>query len=155
LKYVFFTSYVHSQKSEFRQNLLIQKNEATYSMVFLEEELYRNTKGVEWKEDNKEIVVNGVYHEVLSVVRQNNTYVVTLIPDKAENKLFKSFFNTKQQDESNTLNFLSSFIALTFLNEEALKLKLITTVNERQYFDNQSSPLFVFMHKKIKPPQFI
>lgn len=54
--------------------------------------LYMDQKGLEWKEENKELVIDGVYHEVLKTVPGKTWAVLYLIADHAENALFSRYF---------------------------------------------------------------
>jgi hypothetical protein len=94
-RFVLFTSYVKSQKQEFRKQALAQNLSELIQIETEAGELYKNKRGFEWEKNNKELVISGVYHEVLNVVLSNGKALITIIPDKAENELFAYFFKNK------------------------------------------------------------
>lgn len=91
-KFIFFKSYIHFQKVQFRKSILAAPIKDLTEIMVDETDLFKDSKGIEWKENNKEVVVRGQYHEVISIKKEGNRFRVYIIPDKAENNLFQSYF---------------------------------------------------------------
>ena len=72
-RFLFFVSYIHLQKSEFRKQLIYGNTREIVQFNLAESDLYLDKNGFEWKEKNKELVVNGVYHEVISITKKKRT----------------------------------------------------------------------------------
>jgi hypothetical protein len=108
-RFVFFISYVKSQKTEFRKQLLEQNAGETKVLKFNQHQLFKDGNGFEWKENNKELVINGTYYEVISIKKNTAAYTVILIEDKEENVLFKSYFHLNKKAK-NTLKDMSELL---------------------------------------------
>jgi hypothetical protein len=91
-RFAVLRSVVKVQKKQFRQTALMQQKNELKQLAFLPEDLYKDAKGLEWKENNKEIVLDGKYHEVISIEKKNGSYIVSIIEDRKENELFRNFF---------------------------------------------------------------
>lgn len=104
LRFAFFISYVKSQKSEFRKQLIASCMASVKKISIRPNQLYRSHRGFEWKENNKELVINGVYHEVVRVERHGSMHEVFIIEDKQENQLFQRYFKLNAREHNKTLN---------------------------------------------------
>jgi len=142
------------QKSEFRETILLRENKNIKQLIVSEQDLHKDTKGIEWKENNKEVVINNKYHEVLSVTRQGNKCIVNVIEDELENSLFLNFFDNSRAGErlADTINV---FFELNF------ELPLREKFGHRNMELYTYRPLSVpdhssdFFSRIIKPPGFI
>jgi hypothetical protein len=106
---------MHFKKIEFRQlSFSNLEKKKTLSISF--ENLYRNHLGIEWKNNNKELVINGVYHEVIAIIKNNSSANVIVIADNEENNLFQRFFTNGSSQSNDFLSFFS-FINLSFFEE--------------------------------------
>ena len=149
-RFVVFTSYVKSQKQEFRKQALAQNLSELIQIETEAGELYKNKRGFEWEKNNKELVVNGVYHEVLSIVIKGGKAIITIIPDKAENNLFQQYF----QGQKHTLHD-SAFAILFQFNflETAGGSKISLPENAFTYpLSFPANLLKGIVATKIKPP---
>lgn len=152
-RFLFFISYIKGQKSEFRKQLISENNNKVIEVKFSKDDIYINKNGCEWKEKNKELVINGIFHEVIAIKEINDFFVVSLIEDKAENSLFKKFFCMHKGIHKDFSELIKLLINLTYLesnsdivfNNIALKNQFVTS--EFHFFDSQ------FYLKLIKPPQ--
>ena len=151
-RFVFFISYVKSQKIEFRRQLIRQNSNKTTDVEFSQDQIYRNREGFEWKEKNKELVIAGVYHEVISVKKTDTGYLVTVIEDKQENELFKSYFHLNKQAKKSLQDISFFFLSLNYIqnNNElvlipVLKKTVYTSCNE-EFYENS------LLGKLLKPP---
>lgn len=112
-RFLIFTFYIQSQKWEFRQAVLNSDTKALVCIAMSNEDLYKNTKGIEWKEKNKELVLAGKYHEVVRIERGKSSTTIYLLPDTAENELYAKYFET-QNSNKDTYHFLKLFLSLQF-----------------------------------------
>lgn len=113
VRFMVFNTYVRSQKQEFRKKTIEQNSKDLIQLQVKSEDLYKSKAGFEWEKNNKELVINGLYHEVLGVRINGNTATVIILPDVAENELFASYFceqKNTQQDHPMMLLFHFLFI---------------------------------------------
>lgn len=150
-RYVIFTTVINSQKTEFRQNLLKQKQKNTHSIKILNSQLYKNQQGFEWKEGGLELLINGKYFEVVSISKQGDGYIVNLEEDEKENKVFKTYFNLEETNEKLPADVLSDLELDFFLPSSQFEIflnkRLITHCTKYLYADIPS-----VYFRIIKPP---
>jgi hypothetical protein len=115
-RFMFFMSFIRSQKSEFRHQLVKTNNSQITEIEFENSELYADGNGFEWKENNTELIINGVYHEVLGVKKINNRSKVSVIPDTAENALFQTYFGVHKAQQFNFEHLVKLLLSITYLN---------------------------------------
>lgn len=101
-RYLVFVSLIKLQKSEFRKTILAQENKNIQQLKISAGDLYKDRNGIEWKEHNKEVVINAKFYEVISVLRNGDFCLVSIIEDEMENSLFMQFFATN--DSTDDLN---------------------------------------------------
>ncbi len=101
-RYVIFNSYVRVQKHEYRKKALENHIGEVRTIDCRSQDLYNNKPGFEWKKNNKEVVINGVYHEVLNIVRKGSAVKIYVIPDTEESKLFNSYFTSDKNKDNNS-----------------------------------------------------
>lgn len=121
-RFTVLRSVVKGQKKQFRQTALLEQKGGLEQLIFTAEELYKDVRGIEWKENNKEIVINGIYHEVISIERINGNYVVNIIEDKKENELFKNFFE-KTDDKGQLASCIMMALGMNFVVSTPLEFK--------------------------------
>lgn len=112
-RFAVFSGYIHSKKVELCKSTLLQQHVQVKKIIFSEEELFLDKGIYEWKEHNKELVINGSYHEVLSVHKINRGFVVAVVEDKVENDLLKHFFK-KNKTAQETANSLLQLLQLQY-----------------------------------------
>lgn len=149
-----FTSYIHLKKVEFRKAVLNKSVSQVKCMSFSEKELYTNSKDYEWKENNKELVIKGVYHEVVSVKKTGEVYEVLIIADTNENELFQNYFAIQRAADKGLNDQLLSLLLLTYIQPEQTQTTKVETLccfdyDNGIYFTESS-----FHLKLIKPPTF-
>jgi hypothetical protein len=54
--------------------------------------LFKDGNGYEWKQNDQELIIDGVYHEILKVRPAGDSALVSVIADQSENNLFNAFF---------------------------------------------------------------
>lgn len=122
LRFAVLHSVVKIQKKQFRHTALMQQKSEWITLTFNSEELYKDTKGVEWKENNKEIVINGKYHEVVSIEKKNGKYCVNIIDDRKENELFRDFFD-KIEKKGQLTDCILYVLAMNFIVSDPVGLE--------------------------------
>ncbi|MBK7816821.1 MAG: hypothetical protein IPJ60_04180 [Sphingobacteriaceae bacterium] len=151
-RFVVFKSVVKLQKREFRQ-LVLKQQHKTFKQVFVSiKDLYKDVNGLEWKENNKEIVIKNTYYEVLSVTKQGSVCVVNIIEDKMENELFANFFEKSDSGKGLADQLLLVF-AMNFVLPQQQEIK--QPADNRTEYCNANAPtsLSGFYSKTIKPPR--
>jgi hypothetical protein len=153
-RFLLFQSYVHSQKSEFRKISIENRSEKLQHLMFAENDLYKNANGYEWKHHNKELVINGQFHEVLAVIKKQNGYEVIIITDNAENELFKHFFASETNKNNSLAYHLIQFLQLCFFETTSPQLiqNPISIVSYPPF--NYEQLKQEHLHELIKPPAF-
>lgn len=121
-RFTVLQSFVNLQKKQFRQTVLLEKKKELKQVVFSEDNLFKDTKNCEWKEGNKELVLNGIYHEVVSIDKKDGNYIVTIIEDKKENELFANFFTTTNNKMQLT-DCIIMILGMTFVASEPFEFK--------------------------------
>ncbi|MDZ4664500.1 MAG: hypothetical protein SGJ15_06465 [Bacteroidota bacterium] len=140
-----------SKKREFRQEVLKQQHKTLKQVIVSANELYKDANGLEWKEHNKEVAIKNVYHEVLSIKRQGNSYIVTIIEDKTESELFANFFKKNDSDKGLADHLLLVF-AMNFVIPQHEKIRQQTETELRFCTLTTQPHRNGFYSKTIKPP---
>lgn len=125
-RYIIFKTVINYKKTEFRQNLIKQKQNNTLTINVSQDQLYKDKKGIEWKEGGKEVLINGKYYEVISVSRRNDSYIVSLSEDVKENEVFKTYFDLEETNEELPYDILSD-----------LELDFFLPTSQETFFQNQ------------------
>ena len=152
-RFLFFVSYIQVQKSTFRQQIVSSHSEELVKLNFQEKDLFQDKNGFEWKEKNKEILMDGNYYEVMKIEKCGDHVEVSMIADKIENALFQNYFKLNKNLQNTNTNLIHLLLNLTYLNT-------IFQIDLRHYFQERIEQLiFVrfreqnYVLKSIKPPQ--
>lgn len=153
LRFQIFRSINRSQKATFRQELLLQnKNEIVFIEV-LTLDLFNDRTGLEWKDENKELTLNGQYYEVLKLVKKGNSTLVYLIPDKKESELYKRYFANHQSEGKTRTCLLHFTLGLLYIPNPVSSSIQAPVEYQRVYFQDTNFELSYFQVKIIKPPR--
>lgn len=152
-RFLFFISYIKVQKHNFRDQLIKESKNEVFEVQLAENDLFMDKPGFDWKENNKELVIDGVYHEVIAIKKINGKAIVSLIEDKAENTLFKKFFSANKSIHKNFADLIQLLLNLTYhetrydisFKQTDLKPQLVRS--EIQFTDQK------FFLKQFKPPR--
>ncbi|MBA2611939.1 MAG: hypothetical protein H0U95_08215 [Bacteroidetes bacterium] len=154
-RFVFFISYIQVQKSGFREELIMNNTQQLSEIKFTAADIYISKNGFEWKEKNKELLINGKYHEVISVTKVNDHFVVKIIADKTENKLFEKFFALNKNAQKGYVDLVKLLLSFNYLNDIPLNTVAIFCVgNIKKPHAVFAFTSTYFLLKQIKPPQF-
>jgi hypothetical protein len=153
-RFIFFISYIKVQKHNFRDQLIKESKSEVFEVQLAEGDLFIDKPGFDWKENNKELVIEGVYHEVIAVKKINGKAFVSLIEDKAENTLFKNFFCANKGIHKDFADLIKLLLNLTYLeNNNSLGLIKVEVSAQLNVADLLFED-FKFYLKQIKPPRF-
>lgn len=151
-RFVVFKSVIKLQKREFRQQVLKQHHKTFKQIVVSSEDLFKDVNGLEWKEHNKEVVIKNIYHEVLSIKNQGNSYIVNIIEDKMENELFRNYFDNSNKGKGLADQLLIVF-TMNFVLPQHQEIKPQFD-HELEYCKaNALPPKSGFYFKAVKPPR--
>lgn len=118
LRYSLFVSFIQLKKADFRQELLIKNVSNLIRIEMDRKQLFKDTKTISWKDENKELVLNGKFHEVVSIKDSCGLAIVTLIEDEQENHLFSHFFSLQNKDPNSFASQFSIFLNFYFLQDK-------------------------------------
>ena len=152
-RFLFFISYIKVQKTDFRKQLIAESNSKVVEVKFSNEDLYKNKNGFEWKEKNKELVIDGIFHEVIGIKKFKDHSIVSIIEDKAENSLFKKFFSMHKGIHKDFSDLIKLLLNLTYLQNDTEHGFYQTVVLNKLNSSEMLFSDFLFYLKKIKPPQ--
>lgn len=153
--YLIFTAFICFKKSDFRNELL--KSNITFKEIkqisVQEEDLFKNKNGIEWKEQNKEILLNGNFYEIIKIESNSNKKIITIVEDNKENELFASFFS----HHSNNHIFFYNLLKISFGLDELHNFDYNFNQTVSRIF---TSSIYIdkfiqsdFLESLIKPPQ--
>ncbi len=150
-----FIRYIKTQKNIFRTQLLSQAEPKIFNYTIPETLLYLNLNGLEWKDEGKELVLNGKYHEILKITSQHGMATLTLVPDEIENERFKSYFNIHTSNNKHFSGFLFYLMGLLYLNQIPVLFNCILENTNYVFQNTVSFYLDAFLKRAIKPPLFL
>ncbi len=108
--------YVRLQKDNFRKQLLSLPQQQFKVLALPAEALFKNKAGFEWKEKNKELVINGHYYEVVTYTVTNGIANVTLLADEAETNLFSVYFSHLHNHKNSHWHLLLSLLSVQLID---------------------------------------
>jgi len=146
-----FISGVQSQKSLFRKNLLENNSSKIKTLSIATDQLFKDTKSIEWIENNKEIILKGRYHEVLGMRRTAKETLIFLIEDDAENKLFDEYYQNTAQHKSLT-HLLQLFLSLHFTSPDQTSVPTVQGQAVDRIISDIQAIIHTYYPELIKPP---
>ncbi len=154
-RFIFFISFVQSQKTNFREDVLHKNQNLVSEIKFLNTDAFVNKNGYEWHENNKELVVNGFYYEVISVIKLKNSVLVKVIADKNENDLFKNFYSLNNNTKQGCIHLVKMLLSFVYVcNSTIIQIApSVFNLSTKAQSNTQFLDFYYFL-KQIKPPQF-
>lgn len=151
-RFTVLRSVVKVQKKQFRKTVLVQQMNELKQITVSADELYKDKKDIEWKENNKEVVLNGKYHEVVSIEKKDGIYVVNIIEDSKENELFKNFFE-KTDKKGELADCITLVLGMNFVSSEPIEFKQAQTnsIDHQTHFTLKSG--IELCSRTEKPPR--
>ncbi|WP_317897014.1 hypothetical protein [Aurantibacillus circumpalustris] len=151
-RFLFFISYIATQKTAFRSELIQHSFKEARTIEVSATDLFQDKNGLVWKENNKELLIDGVYHEVICIKQMGNNVLVSLLEDKEENRLFFSFFSSDKSKTGFVTDFIKILCQLIFLDQAPIKLTEIVSYFKTLSVFHQLI-LCDFHSEIIKPPK--
>jgi hypothetical protein len=151
-RFVFFISYIELNKSDFKEQLKLSQKQLT-ELEFSARDLYIDKAGIEWKENNNEVVINGVFYEIIQIKKTDQKIIVSVIADKKENELFQNYFAFNKNAQSGSLNIIKLLLTLNYVSPsfEILLSNPPATANRAPagipFTEND------YHNKSVKPPE--
>lgn len=150
-RFILFQSFLHSKKVEFRQATLLHPDKVFKKLVIPTDDLYKDLNGIEWKDNNKEVVYNGDFYEVLKIERNREVAELYLIEDKQENSLFATFMKDSQRQDDAT-KCIHFFMALNFLTSNKICINTNYPSKVFHFFNYHFQSGVMVYSEIIKPP---
>jgi hypothetical protein len=152
LRFALFSTFIQTQKERFRLDALLNPGKEVTQLSIPLARLYADGQGLEWKEKNREVVINGQYYEVLRVEITGKSVQLTLLEDEQENRLFTEFFRMKEDQKLN-LSALSSLIfGLQFTPDPSTLIMPPSPLRAAHTTDAEKRITEGHLQKAVRPP---
>jgi hypothetical protein len=150
--YLIFISYINSQKSSLRQTALFDASEQSERMEMSLNSLYKDVNGFIWTENNRELVVNGIYYEVIKVVVDGDNAFVSIVKDSKENSLLSDFFRSAKNSDNLLFHVVKLIMNMNF--EASVNFEFTSFFSTlKNSFSNVILNELLTDLRFIKPPQ--
>lgn len=149
-----FACYIKSQKHQFRSQMLRTGSKDAFRYTMPSSALFRDSRGLEWKDKGKELVLNGKFHEIMEITCHKGIATLLLIPDALENQLFSDYFSLRHHNAGSLPGTLLYFMGLLFFQDLKNTLCIIREVFLQLIQTTSSFNLSTYTEKIIKPPLF-
>lgn len=120
------------QKANFRNQSFGTANLRTRNICLSANKLFQSNGLLEWKDNNTELVIAGVYYEVAGISVKNEIASVTLVEDKSETTLFTWLFAELMEEEEDKTNEncgVGFDFEFTLLNRQQNYFRLVSAVS--------------------------
>jgi len=114
--------------------------------------LYKDVNGFSWKENNRELVVNGVYYEISKIVIEGDKAFVSIVKDTKENSLFSGFFNSMKKNDNLLFHVVKLIMNMNFEASADFKFTAFFTTLKNSLGNELINELLTDL-RFIKPPQ--
>ncbi len=113
-RHLMFKNYLSFQKNRFRLELFKSNQADIFTIQMPAEKLFLNENGIAWEDKNKELVMNGLYHEVLHIQIKEGKAIISLIEDRFENNLIAKYYKSLSKEDT-AYNLFAEFLQLKFI----------------------------------------
>lgn len=152
--YFIYKSVLKSHKKEFKT--YIRSHFAKIEQIEISpSELYANTKHLTWLDENKEVSLNGVMYDIVSIKNAGKKVILFVVNDKDEKELmnrYQSDFNDVYQNGNSgkhNTNLMKDFLSLKYFQKSTSGITVFA-----QDFNPVCSLLFVTNDGYLSP-QFL
>lgn len=123
----------NSHKNNFK--IYLSKNLSQLEKIDISiNELYTDSKNIEWLDDNKEVLINNSIYDVIYVKKSGKVVSLYVVNDDKEKKLMDNYdklasFFTSNTSNSSKSDLIKDFLSLKFLpnsNNKIVDLKSFT-----------------------------
>lgn len=159
--YFFHKSHLKAYKKEFKS--YIKKNQSnipTTKLIINDSELYINTKQIVWLDENKEVYYQGKLYDVVSLLKQKDKIILSLLSDENEQKLKNDFASIYDDDSVGKTNqkpikLLKQFLTLKYVTPKSAVINTLCLKDIIQPFTVDTFELQnVFLSQDAPPPDF-
>lgn len=150
-RFAFFQLHLRSLKADFRHRVLSQSSLPILKLSLKKNDLYVDSGPLQWKDNNKEVVLNGVFHEVVKVILHGDSVTVYLIEDKYESDLYRRYIATDHRQETASWYHLLGCLQ-TILSGDGIQFNFISDSGETRQNGNDPSPPAGHAIELLRPP---
>lgn len=154
--YFIYKSVLKAHKKEFKS--YIRANFAKSEQLEINpSQLYTDNHEMKWLDENKEVCLNGVMYDILSIKNAGTKVILNVVKDKDEKELMNRYQNqfndiyengnTGKKDNS----LLKDFLSLKFFQKSFSQINLFTTEHNYSVFFKSDLPL-VYLSVQTPPP---
>ena len=153
LRFVIFSACIQLQKPHFRQEALLQSTGKDVRLFKIPlSALFVDGSGIEWKDRNKEVVIEGKFYEVITVIRKAGHADLFLIEDKGENDLFVEFFRDGDISKQRAFTLAGLLFGANFIPSGDMLLRPLAAEAEQFFLKTQPELPEGFPGKALRPP---
>lgn len=154
--YFIYKSVLKSHKKEFKT--YIRSHFAKHEQLEINpSELYSDNGKIRWLDENKEICLNGVMFDIISISNSGTKVILEVVNDKHEKELmdryqndFNETYNTGNTGKKNN-HLIKDFLSLRFFQKNYSQIKIFSC-NYDYLKDNKSKTVNGYMTVLTPPP---
>jgi hypothetical protein len=155
--YFIYKSVLKSHKKEFKA--FIRSNFVKSEQLEINpSQLYSDNVGMKWLDENKEVCLNGVMYDILSIQNAGTKVILHVVKDKDEKELmdcYRDQFNTIYENGNTgkkNNNILKDLLSMKYFQRSYSAISLLTS--EYNYSTSLTSALSsVYLSVQTPPPQ--
>lgn len=150
-----YKSVLSSHKKEFKAYIRSQFAK-TEQIEISASELYVNSKQMTWLDENKEVCLNGIMYDIVSIKNNGTKVVLCVVNDKHEKELLNRYQNQFNDiyENGNTgkknNNLIKDFLSLKFFHKNTGAITLYSQLNNYSFIQN--SPISFGYLRIFSPP---
>ena len=100
-----FSNYLASYQNTYQSYIKSNYSHLPTTKISLNPcQLYINSKDIIWEDDAKEVIVNGVLYDIVSITYINGKAILTVLSDKQEQEIKKQFASTYDTQSAKSSN---------------------------------------------------
>ncbi len=159
--FIIYRSYLSSYQNNYQSYVKKEHKHLNSTKILIDSsQLYTNSKTIIWEDKNKEIIIDGILYDIISIISNNNKIELTVISDTQEQEIKKQFalsYELNSTKSSNSpLKIIKQFLAFKFLKNSDNS----TNFQSNQYcLSVYTNYLFsiksIFLSKNTPPPNFL
>lgn len=151
-----FKLFQNSQKANFRA--YVAQNLSQLEQISISPfQLFSDSKDMEWLDENKEIMVNGILYDIISIKNSGKTVSLFVINDTKEKALMDNYSKVVNSNETNSnsskSNIVKNFLSLKFIQSPSYEFNISSSNLTNKHFTTYTVSLSdVFMSQETPPP---
>lgn len=154
--YFIYRQVTKAHKKEFKA-FIRTKYAKTETLEICPSELYTNNSKITWLDHNKEVLVNDVMYDIISISSGGTKVILTVVNDKHEKELmnrYKEQFNASAGSHKKNNSIALDFFGMKYICSTK---QFISLSSETNVFALKSEPSIYSGHisKTTPPPDFM